>query len=920
MKIKKKTAFIYVILISALLFGSTFFPLRLYHENVLIAGSGEIAQVSDVIDAGRDAGDYFLAQRSHLQYMEIRIEEILNGEKMIVQLFGHAKSGGFELLAEEKIPFPESGNGFVRVPIDVDLTEGEEYVFTLRGYEDAEFRTAYEVVDLSGNPAVPAYRLGFYQDTGIAGVAVITKFGYRVPLGNRKTAAAAGAILLLAGVLLAAVVLYYKNRPEKNVQITLHRVLQCTLTPAVILTGAVAAAAVWPMQLFDDRLADIITYETGIAVFVFTCLYALWHKQGEEEAGIKKTALAALMPHLAIIVMIACVFDQCAKYMNALNDFEHHRSEAMIISLISAIILVMGWRRENLDHSSAGRIGLDSMAQMKRTAEWTRILLNICPLLVIAAGAPVGRNYYIAQRTGTEDPQFEIINEVLRYQIVSRVMLAAAVFCILAAAVRAAIHYKRSGAAKKTGKRDLFQWILYIITVVFFVMLYINSYGRQWITELIVMYALLFCAYLLWEEREQWLRDLSAGIILNFLCMAVYSMLHRYYFAYYYSRFSMHFHTVTVTAYYLLLPEAAALTLLLLKWRELDREAGLTGFAKMRTLWKELLLFGIVTSYLLMSLSRAGIFIAFLLIVASAFFVFSFGKGGLVRPVIRLFAMALALLIVFPMIFTGQRIISTVVRQPERFEALEPYPDAILRNPSWDSRWFMSIEVFTEMLLDRVIGGPASALSEKIKSGNDGQWVENDPKLSGEYGALFPSGEGGNADTQTGKRKNSLLFARANRIPAKGSRLLAADPGWEMSGLEEGDYSNGRLELYRAYLDEIEMTGHSYMGATLPNGDLAVHAHNIFLQTAFDSGIPTGIMLLVFGLVLLAGALRYYFTRVGKGDRYCLLPVLVVTGFGLTGMVEWIFHFCNPFTVMLMMSILPVLDLRSFREQSKADE
>jgi hypothetical protein len=45
----------------------------------------------------------------------------------------------------------------------------------------------------------------------------------------------------------------------------------------------------------------------------------------------------------------------------------------------------------------------------------------------------------------------------------------------------------------------------------------------------------------------------------------------------------------------------------------------------------------------------------------------------------------------------------------------------------------------------------------------------------------------------------------------------------------------------------------------------------------------------------------------GRG-RSCLtlLPGLLLTGFIMTGMVEWIFQMCNPFTIVLLFACLPL--------------
>ena len=51
------------------------------------------------------------------------------------------------------------------------------------------------------------------------------------------------------------------------------------------------------------------------------------------------------------------------------------------------------------------------------------------------------------------------------------------------------------------------------------------------------------------------------------------------------------------------------------------------------------------------------------------------------------------------------------------------------------------------------------------------------------------------------------------------------------------------------------------MGATLPDGEVAVHAHNIYLQVAYDHGIGVGILFVIFGAVSFVCAVVFYIKK-----------------------------------------------------------
>mgnify|MGYP006922442532 CR=1 FL=1 len=75
------------------------------------------------------------------------------------------------------------------------------------------------------------------------------------------------------------------------------------------------------------------------------------------------------------------------------------------------------------------------------------------------------------------------------------------------------------------------------------------------------------------------------------------------------------------------------------------------------------------------------------------------------------------------------------------------------------------------------------------------------------------------------------------------------------------EYANGRMDIFRAYLEQLNLTGHEEMGAILPNGELAVHAHNIYLQVAYDHGIVVGVVFLFVGAAAFVQGCIFYKKR-----------------------------------------------------------
>ena len=145
--------------------------------------------------------------------------------------------------------------------------------------------------------------------------------------------------------------------------------------------------------------------------------------------------------------------------------------------------------------------------------------------------------------------------------------------------------------------------------------------------------------------------------------------------------------------------------------------------------------------------------------------------------------------------------------------------------------------------------------------------------------------------------------------PAKGSELLLASAGeLDENGNpvdipEDNDYTNGRVDIYRSYIEQLNMTGHEEMGAVLEDGEIATHAHDIYLQVAYDHGIPVGIVFVLVGAATLVASLIYY-GKQKKTITYAALPAVITVA--VAGIVEWIYHLSNPCGYLLMLVITPL--------------
>ena len=137
-----------------------------------------------------------------------------------------------------------------------------------------------------------------------------------------------------------------------------------------------------------------------------------------------------------------------------------------------------------------------------------------------------------------------------------------------------------------------------------------------------------------------------------------------------------------------------------------------------------------------------------------------------------------------------------------------------------------------------------------------------------------------------------------------GELLASADFG-AISKTEDvnAGYDNGRFAIYKTYFSQLNMTGHEETSIMGEQGEEYIHAHNSYLQVAYDFGIPVGIVFLAFCLFTFILTLIKAWKQ-GSTSLYAFLPLLITAGFGVASLFEWVYHPCNPLGFAFLL-ILP---------------
>lgn len=408
-----------------------------------------------------------------------------------------------------------------------------------------------------------------------------------------------------------------------------------------------------------------------------------------------------------------------------------------------------------------------------------------------------------------------------------------------------------------------------VLVGVFFVLLILYRNTRGWPIFLVCSFTLYYLRMASGVKRTVLLHNIVNGILLHFVLTVGYCLLHRPYMYFQYYRYPFHFHTVTISAVYLALVVCAALVKFLDAY---GRKPSLAGT------YKELAVLGVSAMYLLFTLSRTGylaIFVTAVVMIPVAFFS---GKALPLKERWRRFLrgiglMALSVIISLPVMFTAQRTVPAVAADIRAHE-IEEFPSELVHGRDMDSYYYITVERFIQTFQMKVLGIPQEKCLNAFLFFS---------KVDGESEYRSPYLENG----------GRILLASAEDMAA------AAEA-------EEESFTNGRLYIFERYYERLNQTGHDDMGVMEPDGNYLAHAHNIYLQVAYDHGIFVGCVFLLLGIGTLLQAVLYY--RRHKEDRECaLFPLALLILFAVAGLTEWIFHPCCPIAYCLLLVMAPLL-------------
>ena len=871
-KLKRSRAIEYAILCYAAVLMLLVGPIGLLDTVRVEEGNPAVTGVTEAAGQDERIQQVFIADGGYLESISIYAQNDLSRKVVNLSI---SNDLGETVFSRNVALDAYEAPGFFTIPVEVPTEAGRAYVWQI-SHPEEELVLGWQNTAESGLTVYGNYY--FVDEDGQIqekiGQNILMRFTYSAPLGLWKKAALLAGIALLAGFL----VLLTENAARKerrNREVRVQWLFRAVCNPLIAVGAAAWLAAVLFQNYYGGVRADKMVYCAGIFIFAGILLYAVNAKRDDIRPltlVVRENLLERGLDTLQTLFWAGALWG-CIDYMNAMYNIYQAYAYRKVLIFLGLVLL--------------------SMCERKA-------LFHVGNLIWLAVSSIAGFLYWLRFRGAAEQDRLAGLNAVLF--VVAGLVLIQLVLLF----VKKKVEWKKLS--------PLYAGLL--TAFLFLLILFRNT--RGWPIYLAVAFGLLYLFYLGWERKERFLAIFCNGIILNFVCALIFSVARRPFRTWYFYRYNFVFHTVTVTAGYLTLVLAALFVRLLVRYHR---------SRKLYAWWGTGLLFGIAASLLILTLSRTG----YLAAAVMGLFILVFVSLVCYRERLRAFlaktgVLILTVLACFPVTYSAVRLIPPLYDDPYIFELeAEPAEWAIHKGDRADSENYITFPRFAYCFDEKLFGDEHRILREFVDT-----FMADASALEEDYPSVFHVSEltasaaegAGDALAEAGA---ALTEMEAVSAEAGAQDTETADVTSGPSEEEEGgDISNGRLALFQKYIAQWNLTGHELMGVELENGSLSVHAHNTYLQVIHDHGLITGAAYVLLGVVTLAQMLRYAYLhlyrkrrRGEERDEYAALPLAVFLAFAVAGLVEWLFHPCNPMGFAAMTVLAPLLTFQEKRRKTQ---
>lgn len=821
-KLSKAISYV-VIVLSALLF-LAIWPVGLFQQTYVSKSNEIIAMESDPVNVEHNVTQMFVGEGGELSAVDLYVCNDMRGETITFRLYDSSYTEIFNTfyVVKEKQEFP----GFVHIPVGYDLIKDQEYYFTLEGLS-ADMTVAYEERETSTSIVN-----GFMSYAGIEiqRFNVIIRYEYRNPFvwwqvlifGAVIAAAATGVLWLIKQ-------LFEKKIADREVKV--HNVIKAVLNPVIVLAGAVLCLMIFPGRKFGTGIVNYAFYGGSIILLTVVLLYITNFKREGSKPLVDVEKFKSNLPGYLQSFCFAMALWYCYEYMNGLYDIHHYYA---IRRMLIWFLLSM----------------LCTYSKKELLKVWNLVYL------VIAGIA----SYFYAK------PYLELEEEGGLYELDAYIMVIGGLVILLLITNIIRFLLRKEKLQKKLSIPYIAFWALLLGMMIAF------RNTRDWVIVMAVLFGIFYLRMWFWNQSDRVLMIFGNGLILNFIFMVAYCLVHRPYNRYFFYRYGLGFHTVTVTGVYLSLILSAAVVKFLKKYHQSKR---------LVDTWPELLILTVANVYLVMTLSRTGYLAS---VVTEVFIIVLYCcKKGIQKwkNIGKCFGTILIMIgLFFPIVFTATRILPAISNDPI-YTDVEMLGYQVTKGTATDSEFYIDIRYFLEKAGIKMLGIGQEDSAYAPMSGNE---IKTACKSLAQ-------------EVQKKLDPNDVFIVN--------DEILLASSTDDVGNMDTLDsMSNGRIDIFKDYIANWNLTGHEEMGFPASFGGEHAHAHNVFLQVIHDHGLITGIIFILFGVISFIIALIRF---IKKEDVTSALTLTVIVSFAVAGLTEWNFHLCNPYGISLFVVISPLL-------------
>ncbi|MCQ2497418.1 MAG: O-antigen ligase family protein [Lachnospiraceae bacterium] len=833
----------------------------------------EYPMLTGVINYRNNVSQYFIPTNEHLQYIRVYVSDKTYDSEFRTLL----KNSKGDILAEETTKIPEELPAFVDVLIDVDVPipddDPKNSIYTLIFCSK---KSVYLGKEVWTNP--DAVATSGYNDEYETGMNLIMDYCYKVPCSVSDDLLSIGIILILAGVLSKLTEVYFKKK-DKDGLVTYESVMKCVLNPIIVLiVGAFLVMII--LGKVSTHGVDNAVAVVGALLLGAILLYAVNHNRDGQKSIVTKDYIKSHIPDFIQAIAIAGAIQACCEYVSGLYNIHHYIAERKEMIWFAIIIIAMFEAKE---------------------------IFNLYNLIYVIISAVAGVIYYHFNVTEemTDDELF-----VLRATVYVAILLGFIIIRTIVALV----------SRKKMAKPRIIYAIPVTLMLAFGI---IFKHDRMWTVTLAIAVVLLYINYALWKNRDRFIVNVIRGVVIQFLLCTVWVWMYRPFATFRTARFPFYFHTETMGATYLVIVASVGIVLTLVKVRKVcmvkadGNKDEIKGTFTLADIWKELAFSALAISYLFFTFSRTG-YIAAFFVVFFGIIIMLFGKGKKICALaIKLILMlAVSVIVMIPVVFEIQRTVPCLVNDPYEYD-IDNFTDSLKRGRKLNSEDYITVDRVINLFLYKILSMPEDSIDlynqktldfteytgtvEQLYDAKFYDWYDAD--IKDEDWDKKPSEEQMNtyhdAMVEGGGRMQHVVTAYAGSVMGEADESVAYEATHK-------DYSNGRFSIYDVYLDALNMNGHPIGGPILEDGTECAHAHDVYLEVAYEHGIPTGIVFIILGVTTLVMGVVIYRKNRFVNPYLALVPVYVM-GYAVAGIVEWLYHMSNPLYLTLWLMTVPLL-------------